>query len=453
MQGLWPSTHRLMKQAGKRLESLDLDPKTCVYLRNRAVSALELHGPNQNWDAFEYPELDAKYSTFIGNDISVDHIGTNSIGSVLDSEFVKVSDFRNELEIPMLPLKDTIAVLGEKCAKESLFKHVLNYADAQKLVRGSDRKMIVEAVGRHLCSGGWVENIWAIKKQAAEQHTPGLVQAILDGEITDSSMGCLVNESICSACSNVATGELPEHEDFCDCILNWKGQNMPLEKVVEDAPTGAIVIPFEINRDISFFEDSLILPFQYGGLAGGEGADIDAKLLEVYANRKKSSVFVPRKIGGRKKAASKAALEETANTEKKSYIGLMPRSPWSGSQNPNVYTMIGDIPEGVEQNRDEFKEQRRQFVMDEKTKDISPDDYPEGTIISITYEGEDMEAIVVEETETGLIVALEGIDEPVEISFEEVNEILETPEDISYEKEMEMVDVATPEIHPEKRSS
>lgn len=445
LSGLWPSTHRLLKTAGKKLASLDLDPEKHLYLRNRAVSALELHGPNQNWDAFEYPELDKKYSTFIGNDISVDHIGTQVVGTVLDSEFIKVSDFREEMGIPMLPVNDTIQVLSEKCSQDTVYGHVLDYANAQKLVRGSDRTQILNSVGQHLCTGGWVENVWAIDKEVAEAHTPGMCKAILSGDITDSSMGALVNESVCSVCNNIATGELPEHEDFCDCILNWKGQQMNYE--------GMIVVPFEINRDISFFEDSLILPHQFGGQAGGEGADKDAKFLESFASKKRSSVVVSNNIFARVKVASK---KKTADDTGEMSMNSNPDSnvQENSGANSGVYEMIGDVPDIVRENKEEFKKQRREFADEEQDKDITPNDYPEGTIITFMYEGVLTDASVVEETEDGLVVAIENLDEPIEIDFDEVTiDVKKNPEDISYTKELEMQDIAQPEMHPESRSA
>jgi len=58
------SSHGMLKRASQNLESLELYPDKNIYLRNRAVSALELHGPNQNWDAFEHDELNDRYGSF-----------------------------------------------------------------------------------------------------------------------------------------------------------------------------------------------------------------------------------------------------------------------------------------------------------------------------------------------------------------------------------------------------
>jgi hypothetical protein len=415
---LMPPSVGMVKRAGKKMADLDYDPTNYVYLRNRAISSLELHGPNQNWDAFEDAELQAKYATFIGCPISVDHIGTTKIGTVLDSEYIKLSDFRYELGIPLLPVKDTIAVLGEKCRKETTFNEVLRYATANKLVRGSDRQLLLDSVGTHLCLGGWVENIWAVDKQAAEDHTRGLVNAMLKEAVTDSSMGTLVNESVCSVCGHIATGELPPHEDFCDDIRLHKGALITVG--------GHQVTPYEINRDIEFFEDSLILPHSLGGKAGGEGADMDAKLLEVFSHKKQG-------------------------TRKKAYVGLVnPKSPSTTQFQPDVYVMIGEMPEVVEKHRDEFNEQREEFADEAKGEDIDPSDYPEGTIISILFEDGDVDAIVIEETDSGVTVAIDGIDDPVEVPYDDINEVLEYPEDLDQE---DIIDIENPEMHPEKRAA
>ena len=423
LAGLMSPSFGMVKRAGKKLADLDYDPDNYVYLRNRAISSLELHGPNQNFDAFEDEELRTKYSTFIGCPISVDHIGTTKIGTVIDSQYIKLSDFRHELDIPLLPVKDTIAVLGEKCSREATFNEVLRYANANKLVRGSDRQQLLEAVGSHLCVGGWVENIWAVEKTAAEEHTRGLVDAILKEAVSDSSMGCLVNQSVCNICGHIATGELPANQDFCDDIRLHKGSAVDV--------CGIPVVAYELNRDISFFEDSLILPHSYGGKAGGEGADADAKLLEVFAKKKKQA------------------------NRKKAYVGLNNPSQPEGVPtqfDTDAYIMLGDIPENVAKNKEEFNEQRRDFADESESEDITPSDYPEGTIINILFDDGDIDAIVIEETDDGVTVAIEDMDDPVDIPFDDINEVLEYPEELDYES-VEDIEAANPEMFPEERAA
>lgn len=818
----------LIKRAAKNMDTLNLDPSNYLYLRNRAVSALELHGPNQNSDAFEYDELGRKYSTFIGKNISVDHIGTEKIGTVLDSEFMHSPEERTHFGLPMMPLGASIESLNGLCSRsKDTFGVVKAYAEKHELVRGSDQKMLVEAVCRRLANCGWVENIWAIERRAANEHTPGMADAMLAGEITDSSMGCapagtkilmadfsekeiqnivvgdkvithtgkvesatglftkkfdggmyhinitglcdeldfthehpfyvirkqdllcaraseertkcypvgmiqsvnsdgksiyydhgyekkvcvknecvsnrdaynpsfvavkdlevgdyvsysfsdevrptelpkpffrllgyylaegcaiygkglpnrtfftlhkdekdfaleiktlcenlynatvqmkihkvspnalelhvysakmtadlvkhggklaktkkvsdeilyapldcqleligsfingdgfldkskalyletssrhlfhnfmwmlsrarilwssqeqfypvrpnkcgrsvigtkalttwklrisnpeigkvgthcakytpennlgvvksynfyyenhlffpiksiefnkdwngdiynfevsgdnsyvansvsvhncLVNQAVCSVCGNVATGELPEHEDFCDHIRLHKGRQLPIQ--------GMFVIPFEINRGIEFFEDSLILPFRFGGKAGGEGADREAKLLEVFAGKKR-------------------AYTETTRS-------FSPHVPSNQSQ--NLYLMVGDMPELVEKNRNEFLGERKEEIQKHIDEQNAPGKHPEGTIVNIKYEGEDTDAVVVDEFEDGtLVVALEDIEEPIEITTDDINEVVEYPEDMNYEDRMAADDKdKTPEMKPEERAA
>jgi len=395
----------LIKQAASRMESFDLDPENHVYLRNRAISALEIHGPNQNWDAFEYDELARSYPSFIGKPVSVDHIGTDQIGIVLDSEFIPIPSLRDDLGLPMMPfdqLFDNLVVLCNR--NKDTFGRVLSYATDKKLVRGSDQRKIVEAVAKHLACSGWVENVWAIDKEQAEDHTPGLTQAILNGEITDSSMGTMVESAVCSVCANIATGELPEHQDFCDCIRLHKGRQMQVE--------GMWVVPFEINRGCGFFEDSLILPFRFGGKAGGEGADKDAKLLEVFSNRKTGS--------------------------KRAYIETNPNPGQGVRKTPDMYIMIGEMPPQVEENRAEFLQDKKDNIEDFIEQQNAPGEIPEGSILLIIHEDKETDCVVVEEHEDGsFVVAIDGIDEPIEITRTEIIEIKELPEDMDYENRMD----------------
>ena len=215
---------------------------------------------------------------------------------------------------------------------------------------------------------------------------------------------CLVEQAVCSICGNTATGEVPEHEDFCDHIRLSKGRQCQLG--------GMFIIPFEINRGCSFFEDSLILPFRFGGKAGGEGADKDAKLLEVFSNKKTAA--------------------------KRAYIETNPNPTQTSRKTPDMYVMIGDMPPQVEENREEFLAEKKEMIQDHIDQQNAPGDTPEGTILIIWYEDEKTDAAVVEEHEDGsLVVAIEGLDEPVDIQRQDIVDVKEFAEDMDYENRAE----------------
>src|SRR3712207_8458268 len=77
-------------------------------------------------------------------------------------------------------------------------------------------------------------------------------------------MGCRCGYSICSICGNKAI----EEKDFCDHIIRFKGGTYNGLPVFED------------NRDIEFFEDSIVT----------QGADSEAKILEKVACINRSSM-------------------------------------------------------------------------------------------------------------------------------------------------------------------
>lgn len=79
---------------------------------------------------------------------------------------------------------------------------------------------------------------------------PKLAADIINGNMDSVSMGCDVDNSTCSYCGNVATTA----EEFCDHILNNKGQE--LTKLVNNQPKRILV--FEICRGLNFFEISFV---------------------------------------------------------------------------------------------------------------------------------------------------------------------------------------------------
>lgn len=80
---------------------------------------------------------------------------------------------------------------------------------------------------------------------------PKLAAEIEAGRIDSVSMGCDVQESICSYCGNVAkTGA-----DFCDHILHSKGQLLPRES--SDGEYESVLV-YEECRGLNFFEISYV---------------------------------------------------------------------------------------------------------------------------------------------------------------------------------------------------
>ena len=118
-----------------------------------------------------------------------------------------------------------------------------------------------------------VDVLMAISRTRA----PKTCKGIEDGTITDVSMGVIVGEAICSVCHNVATTE----EEYCDHVRHHKAQEISI--VPADRNKGTqIVKVFEINRDLCFFEVSVIG-------ADSEGADPEAKFKYKIGSRNSAS--------------------------------------------------------------------------------------------------------------------------------------------------------------------
>ncbi len=212
------SNDKQLKEFNKKYAtSLELDLKNNIYLRNEAVHSLETYGPNQNGDAFPSDELKIRYHTFINSRVSLDHKEDKIVGKVLASVFVE-------------PIKVKGQVVG----------------------------------------GDFVENLLEINKEKAEEIFPGLIDKIVKGEITDTSMGAVCAYTICSVCDNTAYSE----KQYCEHIKAGKMRKVKLA-------TGEERLVYEICKGITFFEDSIIIPHYLGGQAGGFGADKDAKIKEI----------------------------------------------------------------------------------------------------------------------------------------------------------------------------
>jgi len=205
-----------------QIKPIALNPQKYLYVQARAVSGGEVHGPNDNGDYFRWEELQERYMTFIGAAVNIDHKNNApewACGIIIDAQ---------------------------------------------------------------LNPEQWVEIVMAIDKAKAEKLYPGVIKKIEAGAITDVSMGCLVEWSICSTClrtkadgdeSKLVQGQglAMEPEDYC-------------EHVDEDSPAFCKGMPdpdgeicHEDNRGVTFFEESIITT---------QGADPDAKLGQRFASVK-----------------------------------------------------------------------------------------------------------------------------------------------------------------------
>lgn len=212
------------------IEPIMLDPERFLYMRTRMVSAVEKHGPNANGDAFEHEQLAARHPTFIRAAVNIDHDNDDpkkAVGFVLDAVYKP-----DEM---------------------------------------------------------YVEGVHAIDRVLAEARRPGIIRDIEAKLITDTSMGCFVEASICSECLKEAGWDGKWDVDNPDKVNRYVAMLKP-GKGIASVPDeycrhigkfgekkGGLGGPYEINRDFTFFEDSIITT---------AGADKDAKYLEKIAQLK-----------------------------------------------------------------------------------------------------------------------------------------------------------------------
>lgn len=217
------------------VKPIAMNPERYLYLQSMAVSGGEKHGPNNNGDYFTWEELLARYRTFIGAAVNVDH-----------------NNNKPELAIGMII--DAIPNMDEE----------------------------------------WIEVILAIDKEKAESLYPGLVDQILTGEVTDTSMGCLVEWAICSACLAEANGDIDslsrgqgiayDESEYCIHVRefdDWEDEEPKIRNphfCKGQEFQGEIV--YEDNRGVTFFEDSIIRT---------EGADEKALILARLASKKSTN--------------------------------------------------------------------------------------------------------------------------------------------------------------------
>jgi len=190
-----------VKQAAKSTIAMQPDH---WYMDVWAVSAYEKFGLNDNADGFEMPELKKSFPTFIGSWACIDH-----------------QNFDEKLTIG----RNVDAVYTPD--------------DYVRIAMGVDRAR-------------------------GEARLPGLEAAVLSGQITDTSMGCICASSICTIpkCAN----EAADPSQYCDHVRFHRG-----EMLVSAETNWEKIVAGELNRGVVFFEDSII--------TGSEGADNNAKIL------------------------------------------------------------------------------------------------------------------------------------------------------------------------------
>lgn len=202
-----------LTQAAKKIDIRD----DYFYIRNWAVSAYERWGLNGNNDGFLREELKKSYQTFDHKEddpcwVCLNHVADkedDSIGEVINPVYDEEEDY--------------------------------------------------------------VENILAVDRVRSERKRPGLEQDVKANKVTDTSMGCLAEYSICTVCGNIATGA---HE-YCDHL---RPNTMGHRRKGNTVRFGDKLIRVgELYENVNFVEDTII--------DDGYGADINAKIFQIAASR------------------------------------------------------------------------------------------------------------------------------------------------------------------------
>jgi len=213
-----------------------LDLENHFYIRNWAVSSYERWGLNTNADGFRHRHLSNDFKSFDGAWVCLDHVAESSedsVGSVL---------------------------------------HPV-YTNEQ-----------------------YVENILAVNRTLVEKKGyPFLEKDILEGRITDTSMGAVSRATECTICRNVARNE----KEYCEHLRkDALGNSMKGRTVVV---AGKPRVVGELYVDSIFLEDSI--------LTEDAGADINAKIFNIAASRNKGVA-----CGDALYFAIKAAIKEHGRT-------------------------------------------------------------------------------------------------------------------------------------------
>lgn len=202
--------NKLLKYA--TASNIPLNPNY-MYLRNWAVSAFEKFGLNENADGFLDAELGKGYPSFDKSWVCLNHVAFDANDSMGENF--------NPIYTP------------EK----------------------------------------YVELIIGIDKDRAEIKKPGLVERIRKGEVTDTSMGCYAEGSVCTACGNIAR----DKSDYCEHLMpNLMGVSQKGKQIIIWIAGKSVKITVgELYFNVEFVENSII--------DTGCGADPNAKIFEVAA--------------------------------------------------------------------------------------------------------------------------------------------------------------------------
>jgi hypothetical protein len=197
-------------------EPIRLNPDRFMFLRSRSASTEEGYGANRNRDAFQAQDLRERFMSFIGAQSFVDHDNkdwSKLLGGVKDVVYIETPEV---------------------------------YKDA-----------------------GWSESLSMVDLHQMNRLYRGLAPMILAGIVTDVSMGCVTNYSICSRCGAKITAR-----SSCGHLKN-KFERLKQGGLAPDI--------YELVKEFAFFELSFITA---GGLTGhrGGGADPNAKIQQKYAS-------------------------------------------------------------------------------------------------------------------------------------------------------------------------
>lgn len=196
-------------------EEIELDDTKYFYTRARAVSCLEKFGPNDNYDGFEKKTIQDRAHTFKDAGVYFNHNNDD-------------------------PRK--------------AFGKIIAYA----IKPDDDTCDFVEVIMAH--------ERGIPKDEFHAYESDEIISMIKTHQLTDVSMGALVEESICSICD--VSAKTPE--ELCPLHIGSRGDL----KGREYNWNGTMKLAFEINRGVTWFEVSDIPPWE-------NGADRDAKIAEI----------------------------------------------------------------------------------------------------------------------------------------------------------------------------